>query len=78
LLNALACDGVKWNPIEHRVFSEISKAWQGCPLRSFDVLLDLLRQTKTHTGLTVQAHWVTQLYKTGVKVTNTAIDALNI
>ena len=68
----------KWNPIEHRVFSEISKTWQGCPLRSFDVLLDLLRQTKTHTGLTVQAHRVTQLYKTGVKVADTVFDALNI
>ena len=68
----------KWNPIEHRVFSEISKTWQGCPLRSFDVLLDLLRQTKTHSGLTVQAHRVTQLYKTGVKVADTVFDALNI
>jgi len=68
----------KWNPIEHRVFSEISKTWQGCPLRSFSVLLDLLRQPKTHIGLTVQAHLVTQLYKTGVKVADTVIDALNI
>ena len=26
----------KWNPIEHRLFSEISKNWAGCPLDSFD------------------------------------------
>jgi Rhodopirellula transposase DDE domain len=68
----------KWNPIEHRVFSEISKTWQGCPLLSFDVLLDLLRQTKTKTSLKVQAHLVTQVYKTGVKVSKADIDALNI
>jgi hypothetical protein len=29
----------KWNPIEHRLFSEISKTWAGCPLRSFEVML---------------------------------------
>jgi hypothetical protein len=30
----------KWNPIEHRVFSEIRKTWQGCPPRSVEVVLD--------------------------------------
>jgi len=68
----------KWNPIEHRVFSQISRTWQGCPLRSFDVLLNYIRDTRTHTGLTVQAHLVTQLYKTGVKVSDALITALNI
>lgn len=68
----------KWNPIEHRVFSEISKTWQGCPLVSFDAILDFLRQTKTHSGLTVQAYLVTQIYKTGVKVSDAVFDALNM
>ena len=68
----------KWNPIEHRVFSEISKTWQGCPLRSFDLILDYLRDTRTRTGLTVQAHLVTQLYQTGVKVSDAVLHALTI
>lgn len=68
----------KWNPIEHRLFSEISKTWAGCPLRSFDLILDYLRDTTTHTGLTVQAHRVTQTYPTGVKVSDAVMQSLNI
>jgi hypothetical protein len=68
----------KWNPIEHRLFSEISKTWAGCPLRSFDTVLHYIRDTKTETGLTVQAHLVTITYETGVKVPDQEMDALNI
>lgn len=68
----------KWNPIEHRLFSEISKTWAGCPLRSFDDVLHYLADTKTQTGLTVQAHLVTQTYALGVKVPDAEMDALNI
>lgn len=68
----------KWNPIEHRLFSEISKTWAGCPLRSFDLVLHYIRDTKTETGLTVQAHLVTKTYETGVKVPDEEMDALNI
>ncbi len=55
----------KWNPIEHRLFSEISKTWAGCPLRSFEVILDYLAATKTHSGLTVQAHLVAPRIRQG-------------
>lgn len=68
----------KWNPIEHRLFSEISKTWQGCPLRSFDLVLDYINDTKTQTGLTVHAQFVEQIYKTGVKVAKAVMDTLNI
>lgn len=68
----------KWNPIEHRLFSEISKSWAGCPLRSFDLVLDYISDTKTQTGLTVQAHLVTALYPTGVKVSDEVMESLNI
>lgn len=68
----------KWNPIEHRLFSEISKTWAGCPLRSFDDVLHYIRDTNTQTDLTVQAHLVTETYETGVKVPDEEMDALNI
>lgn len=68
----------KWNPIEHRLFSEISKTWAGCPLRSFDLLLHYIRETTTETGLTVQAHLVTQTYETGGKVADAEMATLNI
>jgi len=68
----------KWNPIEHRLFSEVSKTWAGCPLRSLAVMLDYMEQTTTRTGLTVQAHPVRQAYPTGVKVSDADMQALNI
>ncbi len=68
----------KWNPIEHRLFSEISKSWAGCPLRSFDVMLDYLRDTTTETGLCVRAHRVTQDYPKGVEVSEEEMASLNL
>ncbi len=68
----------KWNPIEHRLFSEISKTWAGCPLHSFDLILGYIRDTKTSTGLTIQAHLITQTYPIGVKVSDEVMHTLNI
>jgi hypothetical protein len=68
----------KWNPVEHRLFSEISKTWAGCPLRSFELVLQYIRDTETQTGLEVQAYLVTETYETGVKVPDEEMDALNI
>jgi hypothetical protein len=50
----------KWNPIEHRLFNEITKTGAGCPLRSFDTVLHYIRDTKTQTDLTVQYNWPLQ------------------
>jgi hypothetical protein len=68
----------KWNPIEHRLFSEISKTWAGCPLRDVDVVLKYLRDTTTQTGLRVTAHLVTQVYQKGLEVADEVMAALNI
>lgn len=58
----------KWNPIEHRLFSEISKNWAGCPLRSYDTILNYIRTTRTETGLRVTAHLVEDQYPKAVKI----------
>jgi len=68
----------KWNPIEHRLFSEISKTWAGCPLRSFDLTLQYIRETTTQTGLTVQAQMISDDYPTGLKVSDDVMAALNL
>lgn len=68
----------KWNPIEHRLFSEISKNWQGVPLRSYEVALKYLATTRTATGLTVSAKLNTKEYQTGEKVTEQELKLLNI
>jgi hypothetical protein len=58
----------KWNPIEHRLFSEISKNWAGCPLRTYETILKYISTTRTETGLRVTAHLVDQEYPKGVKI----------
>ena len=68
----------KWNPIEHRLFSYISLNWVGCPLRSFETLLNYLRGTTTRTGLTVRATLLEGTYATGQKVPDAQMEQLNI
>ena len=68
----------KWNPIEHRLFSEISKTWAGCPLLSFGAVVQYIEDTRTDTGLTVAAHHVTTTYATGVKIPDAAMATLNL
>ena len=46
----------KWNPIEHRLFSEISKNWAGEPLDSYQKILNFIRTTSTKSGLAVSAY----------------------
>jgi len=45
----------KWNKIEHRLFCYISHNWQGIPLISYEVILNLIGGTTTKTGLQVKA-----------------------
>jgi hypothetical protein len=68
----------KWNPIEHRLYCEISKNWAARPLDSFDTILKYLRTTRTSTGLRVRAHLVRRTYKTGVKVTDAQMNELRL
>ena len=68
----------KWNPIEHRLFSEISKNWAGRPLDSYETVLKYLRSTRTATGLQVRAHLIDRHYDKGVKITDTQMAALRI
>ena len=60
----------KWNPIDHRLFSEISKNWAGHPLRSYRTILNHIRTTTTDTGLCVTAQLVDQEYPKGVKISD--------
>ena len=68
----------KLNPIEHRLFSEISKNWAGCPLRIFALAAQYIRETKTQTGLMVSAHHVRKKYITGEKISDELMATLNI
>ena len=68
----------KWNPIEHRLFSEISKNWAGEPLDSYQKILRFIRSTKTQTGLSVTAHLDRRFYPTGTEPTPEQLQALRI
>jgi hypothetical protein len=68
----------KWNPIEHRLFGPISINWAGEPLLTFEKMLALIRGATNHTGLKVKAFLMEGVYKTGIKVAEEAIAALNI
>ncbi len=58
----------KWNPVEHRLLSEISKNWQGKPLNSYETALNYIRRTETTTGLRVHAYLVRKHYENGQRV----------
>jgi hypothetical protein len=68
----------KWNPIEYRLFSQISMNWEGKPLRSLSVMLGYIRGTTTTTGLTVTAALDEATYRKGQKVTTEDIKQLSI
>ena len=68
----------KWNPIEHRLFSEISKHWAGRPLDNLETILNYLRTTTTSTGLRVRARGVRKIYHKGVKITDEQMNQLKI
>jgi len=68
----------KWNPVEHRLFSEISKTWAGTPLTSFEVLLDGIRSTTTEAELQVRAVRIKKTYEKGLKVSDEEMKTLLI
>lgn len=68
----------KWNPIEHRMFSEISKNWAGQPLVSYETILNYARTTRTTTGLRIKAYLVRTDYPQGVQISDQAMDALHL
>ena len=68
----------KYNPVEYKLFSQISVNWEGKPLRSLGLMLGYIRGTTTSTGLTVQAFLDEGVYKKGLKVSRDDIKLLNI
>jgi hypothetical protein len=68
----------KWNPIEHRLFSEVSRNWAGEPLDSYQKILNYARSTQTQTGLQVTAYLDRRLYPCGLKPTPDQMASLRL
>ena len=60
----------KWNKIEHRMFSQITKNWRGRPLVSLQVIISLIAAVVTSTGLTIKCQCSDKKYETGIKVSD--------
>lgn len=68
----------KWNKIEHKLFSFISKNWQGEPLRSYEIVLGFIAGTKTETGLSVAAELDTGIYVLKKRPTDEQMASINM
>jgi len=68
----------KWNKIEHRLFAFITQNWRGKPLVSHQVIVQLIANTTTDTGLTVACQLDTNPYQKGIKVSDAEMANLNI
>ncbi|MFA5419329.1 MAG: ISAzo13 family transposase [Bacteroidales bacterium] len=68
----------KWNKIEHRLFSYISKNWRGKPLVSYEVIVQLIASTKTLKGLQVECEVDDGVYETGINISAKQMDEINI
>ena len=60
----------KWNKIEHRLFCQITLAWRGRPLTSYDVIINTIGAITTRTGLTARAVLDENRYPTGLAVSD--------
>ena len=68
----------KWNKIEHRLFSFISKNWRGKPLESLQVVVKLIASTTTSKGLNVRYGVNLKDYQTWIKVTDEELSKVNL
>ncbi len=68
----------KWNRVEHRLFAFITQNWRGKPLVTHEVIIQLIANTTTRTGLTVQCRLDENIYEKGLRVSDAELAALNI
>jgi Rhodopirellula transposase DDE domain len=68
----------KWNKIEHRMFSHITRNWRGRPLQSHEVIIQLIANTTTQAGLKIRAALDSGRYPTGISVSDAQLAALNL
>ncbi len=68
----------KWNKIEHRMFSFITKNWRAKPLTSLAVIVNLIASTRTREGLRIRCELDEGDYPKGRKVTDAQMASLNL
>ena len=68
----------KWNKIEHRLFCHVTRNWQGQPLESYEVVVNLIGSTTTETGLKVYTKLDAATYEKGRKISAEEFAEVNI
>lgn len=68
----------KWNKIEHRMFSFISKNWRGKPLIDRATIVSLIGSTQTDNGLEIRCELDTHTYPKGIKISETQMKTVKI
>ena len=68
----------KWNKIEHRLFSYISRNWRGQPLVSLAVIVNLIGRTRTAAGLRVRCELDRGAYPKGETITDAQMATLTL
>jgi transposase len=68
----------KWNQIEHRMFSYITKNWRGRPLVSRAVIVNLIGHVRTDPGLRIKAELDTNSYPQGIKVSDEELASVRL
>jgi hypothetical protein len=68
----------KWNQIEHRMFCHITENWRGRPLISRAVVVNLIGNTQTRTGLRIQAELDGNRYEKGIKVSDEEMQSVRL
>ncbi len=68
----------KWNKIEHRMFSFISKNWRGRPLVDRATVVNLISSTTTRKGLKIRASLDENVYEKGIKISDEELAKVNL
>jgi len=68
----------KWNKIEHRLFCHITRNWQGVPLETHEIVVNLIGSTKTEEGLEVHAWLDESHYEKSKKVSDDRLAEVRI
>jgi Rhodopirellula transposase. len=55
----------KWNPIEHKLFPHLHRAWQGAVFNDIQIVKELALETSTKTGLSVEVRINSKSYLNG-------------
>jgi len=61
----------KYNPIDHRLFSHVSRSLKGVIFRNVQTVADAIARTTTSVGLRVEVEVLKHIYQSGIKASET-------